>query len=50
VRERQDLLDVADDDAGHVVAALDHDDLAGGGVDLEVQAQGEVVDRDDLAA
>src|SRR3954463_529410 len=47
----QDLLDVADDDAGLAGARLDDDDLAELGVrDVDADARREVVDRDDLAA
>jgi hypothetical protein len=45
-----DLFDVVDDHARHVLGGLDDDDLrlAGRGV-VQAQAGGEVVDRDDLA-
>src|SRR3954447_15520327 len=47
----QDLLDVADDHAGLAGAGLDDDDLAElGAGDIDADAGGQVVDRDDLAA
>jgi hypothetical protein len=46
-----DLFDVVDDDAGHVVARLDDDDLGLRDVGvLDAEARREVVDREDLAA
>src|SRR3954470_13940614 len=50
-RDGQDLLDVADEDAGLAGPGLDDDDLAEVGVrDREHHARRQVVDRDDLAA
>src|SRR3954449_1211999 len=48
----EDLLDVVDDDAGHVGGGLDDDDLAalGGPLGDEAETRREVVDGDDLAA
>src|SRR4051812_16204048 len=52
VLDREDLLHVVDDDAGHVGGRLDDHDLAalGGVAGLDAEARGQVVDRDDLPA
>src|SRR3954463_869619 len=52
VLDREDLLDVVDDDAGHVGGGLDDDDLGALGAlrGLETETGSEVVDRHDLAA
>src|SRR3954449_13053675 len=52
VLDGEDLLDVVDDDAGHVGGGLDDHDLAalGGLGGLEAEASGQVVDRHDLPA
>src|SRR3954470_5680373 len=52
VLDGEDLLDVVDDDAGHVGGGLDDHDLAalGGVAGLDAETGSQVVDRDDLAA
>src|SRR4051812_18227327 len=52
VLDREHLLHVVDDDAGHVGGGLDDHDLAalGGLGGLEAEASGQVVDRHDLPA